>query len=443
MDRMFSGKDLRRLIAPLMVEQALAMMIGMADTVMVASCSEAAVSGISLVDSINAVFLWLFPALATGGGVVLAQYLGAEDTENARRATGQLVLLLVGFSLLVTTVFFAFQGGILRLLFGAIEPAVMENAKTYFIVSILSYPFLALYNVGAAVYRAMGNSRVSMMTSVAMNVLNIAGNALLIFGFGMGVLGAGIASLAARVLGAVIMLVLLCRPECRVGLQRWRDLAPEGRMFRRILNIGIPSGLESAAFNIGKLLVSSLVSTLPTTSITANAVMNSLQGIILIPTAAIHLAAVPIVGQCLGAGRQQDATYYSKWLLKLAYLCLFITAGGTLLFSSPIIGLFRLTPETATLVHRLILYYFFISITLYPLSFTLTPCIRAAGDARYCMVGAMVGMWLGRIACSYLFVGLGLGLMGIWYAILADWIIRIAFFLPRFASGRWLRHRVI
>lgn len=440
---MFSGAELRRLLVPLMVEQALAMTIGMADTVMVASCSEAAVSGISLVDSINAVFLWLFPALATGGGVVLAQYLGAEDHERARRAVGQLVLLLLGFAAVVSICFFIFQQGILRLLFGAIEPDVMENARTYFLVSICSYPFLALYNAGAAVFRAQGNSKVSMLASTAMNVLNVAGNALLIFGFGMGVLGAGLASLAARALGAFIMLRLLLRPDCPVGLHSFTDLAPDPSMFRRILKIGIPSGFESAAFNIGKLLVSSLVSTLPTSSITANAVMNSLQSIILIPTAAIHLAAVPIVGQCLGAGKPEEARYYTRRLIKLAYLCLLFTAGCTLLLSSPIISLFRLSPETAVLVRQLLLYYFCISVTLYPLAFTLTPCLRAAGDARYCMIGAMVGMWLGRIACSYLFVWLGLGLMGVWYAIVADWVIRIAFFLPRVLGRSWLEKKVI
>ena len=440
---MFSGSDLRRLIAPLMVEQALSMMIGMADTVMVASCSEAAVSGISLVDSINAVFLWLFPALATGGGVVLAQYLGHEEPEKARNATGQLTLLLLAFSGLISVLFLIFHNGILQVLFGAIEPAVMENARIYFIVSICSYPFLGLYNVGAAVFRAQGNSRVSMVTSIAMNVLNIGGNALLIYGFGLGVLGAGIASLASRILGAVIMIVLLRKPDCAVGLQSRQDLRFNKPMFGKILSIGVPSGFESAAFNIGKLLVSSLVATLPTYCITANAVMNSLQSIILIPTAAIHLAAVPIVGQCLGAGRQDEATYYTKWLIKLAYLCLLVTAGGTLLLSRPITGLFRLSAETAEMTLLLLKFYFVISITLYPLAFTLTPCIRAAGDAHFCMIGAMMGMWLGRIACSYLFVSLGLGLMGVWYAIVADWLIRIAFFLPRFLSGRWLKKKVI
>lgn len=440
---MFSRADLRRLIAPLMVEQALSMMIGMADTVMVASCGEAAVSGISLVDSINSVFLWLFPALATGGGVVLAQYLGHEEPDKARNATGQLTLLLLAFSGIVSVLFLLFHDGVLRVLFGAIEPAVMQNARTYFVVSICSYPFLGLYNVGAAVFRAQGNSRISMVTSIAMNVLNVSGNAVLIYGFGMGVLGAAIATLASRILGAAILFALLLRPDCEVGLQDWSDLRFNRPMFQKILGIGIPSGFESAAFNIGKLLVSSLVSTLTTAAITANAVMNSLQSIILIPTAAIHLAAVPIVGQCLGAGRREEAVYYTKWLIRLAYICLFITAGGTLLLSGPIIGLFHLSEETASLVVMLLRYYFIISVTLYPLAFTLTPCIRAAGDARFCMIGAMVGMWLGRIACSYLFVYLGLGLMGIWYAIVADWLIRIGFFLPRFLNGRWLQKKII
>ena len=444
MERMFTGIQLRRLIVPLMVEQALAMFIGMADTVMVASCSEAAVSGVSLIDSVNAVFLWLFPALATGGGVVLAQYMGRGDTENARRSTGQLLLLLVGFSLLISVAFMAFRRPILRFLFGSIEPGVMAYADTYFWVSILSYPFLALYNVGAAVFRAMGNSKISMTASTAMNLLNLCGNAILIYGFGLEVLGAALASLAARILGAVIMIVRLCRADCPVGLHSTADLRFQKEMFGRILRIGIPSGLESAAFNIGKLLVSSLVSGLALTSlITANAVMNTLQSIILIPTSAIHLAAVPIIGQCLGAGRRQDAAYYVKWLLKLAYCCLFITAGTTLLLSTPILGLFQLTPETAAVALKLLKYYFCIVVTLYPLAFTITPCIRAAGDVRYCLVAAMLGMWLGRILCAYLFVGFGWGLMGIWYAILADWLIRIAFFVPRFATGKWLEHKVI
>ena len=286
MERMFSRKDLRQLLLPLMAEQALAMSIGMADTVMVASCSEAAVSGVSLIDSVNAVFLWLFPALATGGGVVLAQYIGRGEEDNARRSVGQLALLLVGFSLMISILFMLFRDKLLLLLFGQIEPQVMGYARTYFTVSIISYPFLALYNVGASVFRAVGNSKLSMTVSTAANVLNLIGNAVLIYGFGLEVLGAGLATLASRVLGAVIMVCRLLRPDCAVGVHTLGDLRFQKEMFGRILHIGIPSGLESAAFNIGKLLVASLVSTLPTVAITSNAVMNTLQSIILIPTAA-------------------------------------------------------------------------------------------------------------------------------------------------------------
>ena len=189
MERMFSRADLRKLLVPLMVEQALAMTIGMADTVMVASCSEAAVSGVSLIDSVNAVFLWLFPALATGGGVVLAQYIGRGEEENARRSVGQLTLLLVGFSLMISVLFMLFRDELLVLLFGQIEPQVMAYARTYFTVSIISYPFLALYNVGASVFRAVGNSKLSMTVSTAANALNLIGNAILIYGFGLEVLG--------------------------------------------------------------------------------------------------------------------------------------------------------------------------------------------------------------------------------------------------------------
>ena len=252
-----------------------------------------------------------------------------------------------------------------------------------------------------------------------------------------------IATLASRILGAVIMLYKLLRPDCRVGMRSFGDLRFQREMFGRILRIGIPSGLESAAFNIGKLLVASLVSTLVTAAITANAVMNTLQSIILIPTSAIHLAAVPIVGQCLGAGKAEDAKYYTKWLVGLAYICLFITAGGTLLFADPILSLFKLTPETTAVALRLLRFYFCIVVTLYPLAFTITPCLRAAGDVRFCLIGAMTGMWLGRILCSHLFVSFGWGIMGVWVAIVADWLIRIAFYLPRYLSGRWLKKKVI
>lgn len=356
---------------------------------------------------------------------------------------GQLTLLLVGFSMMISVLFMLFRDELLVLLFGQIEPQVMAYARTYFTVSIISYPFLALYNVGASVFRAVGNSKLSMTVSTAANALNLIGNAILIYGFGLEVLGAGLATLASRILGAVIMLYKLLRPDCRVGMHSFSDLRFQKEMFGRILRIGIPSGLESAAFNIGKLLVASLVSTLVTAAITANAVMNTLQSIILIPTSAIHLAAVPIVGQCLGAGKAEDAKYYTKWLVGLAYICLFITAGGTLLFADPILSLFKLTPETTAVALRLLRFYFCIVVTLYPLAFTITPCLRAAGDVRFCLIGAMTGMWLGRILCSHLFVSFGWGIMGVWVAIVADWFIRIAFYLPRYLSGRWLKKKVI
>ena len=250
LERMFSRKDLRQLLLPLMAEQALAMTIGMADTVMVASCSEAAVSGVSLIDSMNAVFLWLFPALATGGGVVLAQYIGRGEEDNARRSVGQLALLLVGFSLMISILFMLFRDKLLLLLFGQIEPQVMGYARTYFTVSIISYPFLALYNVGASVFRAVGNSKLSMTVSTAANVLNLIGNAVLIYGFGLEVLGAGLATLASRVLGAVIMVCRLLRPDCAVGVHTLGDLRFQKEMFGRILQIGIPAGIQGAIFSV-------------------------------------------------------------------------------------------------------------------------------------------------------------------------------------------------
>lgn len=440
---MFSAKDLRVLIIPLIVEQALSMAIGAADTVMVASCSEAAVSAVSLIDSINSVFLWMFPAFASGGGIVLAQYMGRQDTEHARRSVGQLMLMMVGFSSLIAVSFLLFRTEILHLLFGKIEADVMAYANTYFLISIFSYPFIGIFNAGVTAFRSIGNSRLSMVSSGIANIINVCGNAILIYGFGMEVKGAAIASLVSRIAAALIVLTRLMHRDCPIGLHRWEDIRPRKSMFLRVVRVGIPSGIESATFNVGKLMVSTLVATLPTAQITANAVGNTLQGLILVPALAIHLAAVPIVGQCIGAGEKEQAKYYSRLLVGICYCCLFVTCGLVLLARMPLLSLFNLTPETTATTLQLLYFYCAAATTLYPIAFTFTPSLRAAGDVRFCLWGAMTGMWVGRVAGSHLMVSLGFGLLGIWMAMGMDWIIRILFYVPRYLSGKWLEKKVI
>ena len=307
MERMFSRRDLWRLILPLVIEQLLAVTIGMADTVMVASVGEAAVSGISLVDSVNILLINIFSALATGGAIIAAQYIGREDRENACAAAKQLLLASTAVSLVIMAGCMFFQRPLLTLIFGQIEPLVMDNANTYFFLSALSYPFLAVYNSGAALFRSMNNSKISMVTSVGMNLINIAGNALTIYGFHMGVTGAGLSSLISRAAGAAAMLVLLQNPHNLIHIEHiWKpELRP--RMIRNILQIGIPNGLENGMFQIGKILVQSLIASFGTAAIAANAVASSVASLAQIPGGAIGLGMITVVGQCVGARDYRQA----------------------------------------------------------------------------------------------------------------------------------------
>ncbi|MEG1778419.1 MAG: MATE family efflux transporter, partial [Angelakisella sp.] len=273
---MFSGRDLTKLIIPLIIEQTLAVTIGMADTVMVTTVGEAAVSGISIVDTINILLINIFSALATGGAIVVAQYLGREDRENAKLASAQLILSTTFISLVITALCLLGRNQLLDAIYGNVDAAVMVNARTYFFWSALSYPFLAIYNGGAALFRSMGNSRVSMFCSLLMNIINIGGNAYLIFVMGWGVAGAAIASLVSRAVAALLVMALLRGKSCPLRIDSLRELRPHLAMIKNIMKRGIPNSVENSMFQIGKILVQGVVVTFGTVSLAANAVANSI-----------------------------------------------------------------------------------------------------------------------------------------------------------------------
>ena len=303
---LFTRQQLIALLLPLIAEQALSVTIGLADTLMVSSVGEAAVSGVSLVDSFNTLMIQIMSALATGGAVVTSQYIGRQEPKDAKNAAAQILFILSSFSLLVAAVVVAGRHAILRGIFGSIDVDVMRYAETYFLLSALSYPFIGLYNAGAALFRAQGNSKISMMSSLVMNVVNIGGNAVLIYGFKMGVMGAALASLVSRAIACVAVLYLLQRPACPLRVDGLQALAPKARLIQQILRVGIPAGIENGMFQIGKLSVSSLTSTLGTAAIAANAVANTTTTFLNIPANAVGMAALTVVGQCLGAGEKRS-----------------------------------------------------------------------------------------------------------------------------------------
>ena len=441
---LFSRDALLRLIIPLVIEQLLLMTVGMADTVMVTTSGEAAVSGVSLVDNINTLIIQVFSALSTGGAVVVSQYLGRQDTDNAKAASKQLLYAMCALSLLLMGAALVLRQHILALIFGRVEADVMENALVYFLLTATAYPFMGIYNAGAALFRAMGNSKVSMFCSLVVNVINITVNAVLIFGLKMGVLGAALATLTARIVSALVMVVLLSRKDNPLCIATPGCMKPQRDVIGKILKIGIPSGVENGMFQIGKLLVSSLTATFGTAAIAANAVANSVAGFANIPGIAIGLAIVTVIGRCIGAGEKEQARYYSKRLLGLAYAGMVLADLALFALVKPIIACFALSAEAARIATQLLVSFAICAALIWPLSFTLPNVLRAAGDAKYTMEVSVFSMWVFRVASSYFFAGtMGLGVLGVWIGMYVDWGFRTLLFLIRYRRGKWLEKRVV
>ena len=442
---LFTRQALVALLLPLIAEQALSVTIGLADTLMVSSVGEAAVSGVSLVDSFNTLMIQVMSALATGGAVVTSQYIGHREPKNAKAAAAQILFVLASFSLVVAAVVVVGRHAILRGIFGSIDADVMRYAETYFLLSALSYPFIGLYNAGAALFRAQGNSKISMLSSLVMNVINIGGNAVLIYGFGMGVLGAALASLVSRAVSCLVVLWLLQRPACPLRVDGLKALAPNGSLIRRILRVGIPAGIENGMFQIGKLSVSSLTSTLGTAAIAANAVANTASTFLNIPANAVGMAALTVVGQCLGAGEKEQAVYYSRRLLLTAYCGAWVMNLSAFFFANRmVVSLFHLSPEAQTMALQVMVWFNIVSLFFWPSSFTLPNILRAAGDARFTMAVSILSMWVFRVGFCYVMVlGFHGRLLSIWMGMFLDWVFRSLCFFVRFARGRWMEQSVI
>ena len=442
---LFPRQALVALLLPLIAEQALSVTIGLADTLMVSSVGEAAVSGVSLVDSFNTLMIQIMSALATGGAVVTSQYIGHQEPKNAKAAAAQILFVLSSFSVLVAAVVIGGRHAILRGIFGSIDADVMHYAETYFLLSALSYPFIGLYNAGAALFRAQGNSKISMLSSLVMNVVNIGGNAVLIYGFGMGVMGAALASLVSRAIACAVVLYLLQKPGCALRVDSLRAMAPNGGLIRRILRVGIPAGIENGMFQIGKLSVSSLTSTLGTAAIAANAVAGNISSFLNVPASAVGIGALTVVGQCLGAGEKVQAKHYSRLLLLTAYAGDWaMNLSGLFFLNKLALSWFNLSPEAYGMALELMVWFNAVSLILWPSSFTLPNILRAAGDAAFTMTVSVISMWVFRVAFCYLMVlKFHCGLLFIWMGMFLDWAMRSLFFCVRFVRGRWMEQKVI
>ena len=437
---MFSKSDLKKLLIPLIIEQFLSVLVGMLDVIMVAGAGEAAVSGVSLVDAINLLLNQLMAAMATGGAVVAGQALGCKNRERGCRAANQLLLVTTVLALVIMILSLTGNAVILGGLFGKIEADVMKNARIYFYLTAVSFPFLAIYNSCAALYRVMGNSKISMKTSLIMNGINVVGNAIGVYVLKAGVAGVGVPTLVSRMVAAVIMLVIIRNEKNILYVDKHLRLGYDPHMIRQILRIGVPSGMENGMFQLGKIMVQSLVSTMGTTAIAGFAVAGNLVTLEYLPGTAIGMGLVTVASQCVGAKEFGQVRYYTKRFILLDYL---ILAGIVLIldvFSGPIVGIYNLSPEAAAAARDLIIFHG-CAMALWPPAFLLPNALRAASDVTFTMVVAVSSMWIFRIGLAYLFVKqFHMPVLFVWVAMSIDWIFRFFMFLWRMASGKWQRH---
>ena len=433
----FTARDLRQLVIPLVVEQLLAITVGLSDSLMVAQVGEAAMSAVSLVDTVNVLLVNAFAALATGGAVIAGQYLGRREPRKAGHSGQQLLLFMGEISLLITVLFYLGKGFILGVVFGQVEPDVAAYADTYFMIVEASTPFLAIYSAGAALFRVMGNSGISMWVSLTMNAINVVGNAILIFAVGMEVEGVAYPTLVSRIFAAVAMVLLLGRPNLPLRVERF-SLRHDPFVVKNILRFGVPNGLENSMFQLGKILLLSTVSVLGTASVAANAIGNTIASFQCVAGTALGLAIVTVVSRCIGAGSYERARYYTKKLMKTAYLYMTLTIVVLWLLMPVIMRLYNVSAEAQDYAEKIIWMHGGFGIVIWPAAFTLPQALRAAGDTRFTLIVSTVSMWTLRVGLGVLMGRFwGFGVLGIWMAMFFDWILRAVLFIIRFRGHKW------
>ena len=441
---LFPRRALWMLLIPLIIEQMLNSLMGMVDTLMVSRVGAEAISAVSLVDSINNLVLQVFAAMAAGAAIICSQYLGRKDEKGCNDAAKQIVLTVVVISSVIMIIGVGFRKPLLHLIFGSVEEAVMTNAQMYFLITALSYPFIALFQAGAAFYRACGNSKFTMKTALIANVANIVGKTLFIFILQMGAAGAAISTLISRALCAFVVFYALRKPGYAIQLKNYFSIRPDLNLIVKILAIGVPSGIENGMFQFGKLAIQSTVSSLGTAAIAAQAMTIIFENVNGMAAVGIGIGLMTVVGQSIGAGRQEEAKYYIVKLAGYAEVAMIISCILVYIAARPVTVLAGMSEESTALCMQMILAITIVKPILWVPSFTPPNGLRAAGDVRFSMITATLTMWLCRVALSiFLMRVVKTGPIGVWYGMFADWGVRGVIFTIRFVRGKWLRFKVI
>ena len=441
---MFTNRMIRSLLIPVVLEQLLNSIMGTADTMMVSNVGSAAISAVSLVDSINILVIQAFSALAAGGAIVCAQYIGQQNQERANESARQVLFIITLISIVVSAICLGVKKPLLRLRFGALEADVMRASEIYFFYTALSFPFIALYDAAASIFRAQDNTKGPMTISMISNIMNIVGNAIMIWGFHMGVAGAAIATLISRIFCALVVLIQLRRERQPIVVRDYLKIRPDWPMIGRILGIGIPSGVENSMFQLGKLAIQSTVSTLGTVAIAAQAMTNILENLNGIAGIGVGVGLMTIVGQCMGANRKDEAVYYIKKLSVIAEVTIIVSCLLVFILTRPVTMLGGMEKTSADMCRHMVMWITIVKPIMWVLAFVPAYGLRAAGDVKFSMISSCAVMWLCRFCLSVLLIrGLGFGPMGVWIGMFADWTVRAVLFTWRFHSRKWLEHKVI
>ena len=442
-NHMFSNRKLFLLLIPIIAEQFLNSLMGMADSMMVSNVGAAALSGVSLVDSINNLVVQAFNAMATGGVIICSTYFGQKDIKRANESARQVILVSTFISVFLMVICLIFRNSLLSFIFGSIEADVMHAASIYFLLTIISYPGIALAAAGSAIFRAQSNTKLPMNVAIVSNILNIAGNALLIYGFGMGVYGAALATMTSRIFSAVVLLTLLRKDKYEINIREYHKIRPDFGKIRRILAMGIPNGIENSMFQFGKLAIQSSVSLLGTAAIAAQSMANIFENVNGVAGIGVGIGLMTIVGQCLGAGRKDEAIYYTKKMIGWGYVAILASCLFTYAIARPVVFLAGMEKESAELCIFMLGWITIAKPLLWSPSFVTPYAMRAAGDVKFSMIVATLTMWLCRVTlATYLIRVAGMGAMGVWIGMFADWGIRGIIYTIRFKRGKWI-HKVI
>ncbi|MBD5452138.1 MAG: MATE family efflux transporter [Lachnospiraceae bacterium] len=436
---LFDNRALFLLLLPIIIEQLLNSLMGMVDTMMVSTVGSEAISAVSLVDSINNLVIQIFSAMASGAAIICSQYIGSGNEKESNKAARQVVLTVLVISLAIMS--FCILGGerLLRLVFGAVEEPVMENAIIYFIITVISYPFLALFSAGAAFYRASGNAKFPMKVSVVSNVLNIAGNAMFIYVFHWGAAGAALSTLLSRVFCTTVIFYCLRKPKQIIVVKDYLKIRPDMSLIVKIMAIGIPSGIENGMFQFGKLAIQSTVSTMGTVAIAAQAMTNILENVNGVFGIGVGIGLMTVAGQCIGAGRKEETKYYIVKLTKIAWVGIFASCLFVLAITKPVTWLAGMEPKAAAMCFEMVTAITIAKPLFWVGSFVIAYGLRAAGDVKFSMMVSVITMWGCRVAlCIFLVKVFHFGPMAVWIGMFADWGIRSVIFILRFLSGKWI-----